>query len=201
MIQPQECTIQRIKMCLSNELRIWCAFAAILALISSTACQESRNSWKVVRDSSGIPEISARSEIAAPEGAGYATFKIRYQEGVTPPVIVDLIIESPKRLPFFPFEKYDGPVDKTKNEYIRFEVAPENQGGNPSVQVMPNGDYNDNAFTFDTLDSRVVSFLLQVKDGEKLNVTVNGPPSSIHVSFDTTGLKSLLDKIGLKAMP
>jgi hypothetical protein len=105
----------------------------------------------------------------------------------------------------FPFEKYDGPVDKTSNEFMRFEFAPGGQGRTRTVKVMvPNGSYSVNprdAFVFETIEKNVVSFLLDVKDGQKLSVMVNGPPSTIHVAFDTTGLKKLLDQVGLRAVP
>lgn len=146
-------------------------------------------------------DISARSEITAPQGAGFATFKIAYQPGVVFPVTVSLIVESPKRLPRFPFEKYDGPVDRTQNEYMRLELASRNAGATRAIQLMPNGDSVDlppEAFVFSTIEKRIARFLLTVKDGQKLSVIVNGPPSSIRVSFDTTGLKKLLDQIGLK---
>jgi hypothetical protein len=176
--------------------------AAILVTTISTFSQESKSSWRLLRAPSGVTEISARSEIVAPRGAGFATLKITYQPGVNPPVIVNLIVESPKRLPIFPFDKYEGPVDKTKNEFIRFEVAP---GDNVKIRSMnvkvPNGYYSvtpPGAFVVETIDKSAVSFLLDVKDGQKLSVMVNGPPSSIQVAFDTTGLKQLLDQVGLK---
>jgi hypothetical protein len=118
------------------------------------------------------------------------------------PVIVDLIVE-PKRLPLFPFEKYDGPVEKTKDEFISFEVVP----GTQTVKVMPNGGYitippeaSEESFEFETIEKSVVRFLLNVKDGQKLRVMVNGHPSSIRFVFDTTGLKELLDQAGLKSV-
>jgi hypothetical protein len=117
-------------------------------------------------------------------------------------VIVYLIVESPKRLPSFPFEKYDGPVDKTQEEFIKFEITSRDQGRTRSMKVMPNGFYAVNppdAFEFDTIEQSVVPFLLEVRDGQKLSITVNGPPSSIRVAFDTTGLKKLFDQMGLSA--
>jgi hypothetical protein len=163
------------------------------------SAQESKSQWKLEKSAIRGFDISARSEIATPQGAGFATFKITCQPGVTPPVIVDLIIESPKQMPLFPFEKYDGPVDKTSSEFIRLDVASGNQGRIRSLNVdVPNGGYNDGAFIFDTIEKSVVSFLLKVNDRQKLNVLVNGPPSSIQVAFDTTGLKQLLDQVGLK---
>jgi hypothetical protein len=163
--------------------------------------QGSKSLWKLEKSAIRGFDISARSEIATPQGAGFATFKITCQSGVIPPAIVYLIIESPKQLPLFPFEKYDGPVDKTSSEFIRLDVDSGNQGRIRSLNVeVPNGGYNDGAFTFDTIEKSVVSFLLKVNDGQKLTVLVNGPPSSIQVAFDTTGLKKLLDEAGLKAV-
>lgn len=180
---------------------IWIAAAAILMAAIPAFAQESKSLWKLEKSTIRGFDISARSEIATPQGAGFATFKITCQPGVTPPAIVYLIIESPKQLPLFPFEKYDGPVEKTSSEFIRLDVASGNQGQIRSLNVeVPNGGYNDGAFTFDTIEKSVVSFLLKVNDGQKLTVTVNGPPSSIQVAFDTTGLKKLLDQVGLKAV-
>jgi ABC-type transport system substrate-binding protein len=178
--------------------------AAILVATIPALGQESKSSWKLEKSPIRGIDISARSEIASPQGAGFATFKITYQPGVNPSVIVNLIVESPKRLPNFPFEKYDGPVDMTKNEFIRFEVAPGNHGMTQTMKVMPSGYYGvtpPDAFLFETIDKSVASFLLDVKDGQKLSVMVNGPPSSIQVAFDTAGLKQLLDQAGLKAVP
>lgn len=195
--------------------RMLCMAGAILVATIPVLSQESKNSWTLVKDLTGVAEVSSRSEITVPKGSGFAILNIRYQAGdaalakadckcVVVPVIVSLIVESPKRLPTFPFEKYDGPVDKTSNELMRFEVAPEGQGRTRTVKVMPNGFYGvdpQDAFVFDTLEKSVVSFLLEVRDGQKLNVMVNGPPNSIQVSFDTTGLKKLFDQVGLKAVP
>ena len=179
--------------------RIWCTAAAILIAAIPASAQESKGQWKLEKSAIRGFDISARSEIATPQGAGFATFRITCQPGVTPPVIVDLIVEFPKQLPLFPFEKYDGPVDKTSNEFIRLDVASGDQGRIRSLNLkVPNGGYNDGGFIFDTIEKSVVSFLLKVNDGQKLSVIVNGPPSSIHVSFDTTGLKQLLDQAGLK---
>lgn len=177
--------------------------------------QESKSSWKLVKGATGITDVSARSEIITPQGSGFAILNIEYRtedtasakpdcKCVLVPVSVSLIVESPKHLPQFPFEKYDGPVDKTKNEFIKFEIAPGNQSRVRTVKVMPNGGYVDippEAFAFDTSEKSVVSFLLDVKDGQKLSVMVNGLPSSIHVAFDTTGLKKLLNQMGLMAVP
>jgi hypothetical protein len=166
--------------------------------------QESKSTWTSERAQSGITEISARSEIAAPQGAGFATLKIKHQPGITPPVIVYLIVESPNRIPLFPFGKYDGPVDRTQEEFIEFELAPGDQGRTRTVKAMPDGYYSvtpADAFVFDTIEKGVVSFLLAAKDGQKLNVMVNGLPSSIKVSFNTTGLQKLLEQAGLKAVP
>ena len=179
--------------------RIWCTAAAILIAAIPASAQESKGQWKLEKSAIRGFDISARSEIATPQGAGFATFRITCQPGVNPPVIVELIVESPKQLPLFPFEKYDGPVDKTSNEFIRLDVASGDQGRIRSLNLkVPNGGYNDGGFIFDTIEKSVVSFLLKVNDGQKLSVIVNGPPSSIHVSFDTTGLKQLLDQVGLK---
>jgi len=90
-------------------------------------------------------------------------------------------------------------VDKTTTEFIRLDVASGNQGRIRSLNWdVPNGGYNDGGFTFDTIEKNVFSFLLRINDGQKLTVLVNGPPSSIKVAFDTTGLKELLDKGCLK---
>jgi len=189
--------MQRVIMRQIVQLRIWCMAAAILMATIPAFSQGSRSSWSLVRIRSGVSEISARSEIVAPQEAGFATLKITCQPGVNPPVIVNLIVESPKHLPMFPFEKYDGPVDMTQNEFIRFEVIPGDQGGTRIMKVMPTGYYGvtpPDAFLFETIEKSVVSFLLNVKDGQKLSIMVNGPPSSIQVTFDTTGLKQLLDQ-------
>jgi len=184
------------------QLGICCTIAAILVAAISASGQESKSSWKLEKSAIRGFDISARGEIATPRGAGFATFKITYQPGVTPAVIVYLIVESPKQLPLFPFEKYDGPVDKTNNEFIRFDVASGDQGRIRTLNLeVPNGGYDDAAFVFDTVEKSVVSFLLKVKDGQKLTVIVNGPPSSIQVAFDTTGLRTLLDQVGLREMP
>jgi len=185
------------------KLRIWVATAAILVAAIPASGQESKSSWKLKKSSIRGFDISTRSEIASPQGAGFATLMIKYQPTVTPPAIVYLFVESPKQLPLFPFVKYDGPVDRTEKEFIKFEVAPEDPVRARTVKVMPDGYYGDTppgAFVFDTIEKRVVSFLSKVKDGQKLIVTVNGPPSSIQVAFDTTGLKKLLDQVGLKAV-
>ena len=184
-----------------SQLRIWIVAATMLAAMHA-AGQESKSSWTLLRDSSGATEVSARSEITAPHGSGFAILKIRFQPTANPAAIVYLTIESPQRLPLFPFEKYDGPVDKTEQEFIKFEIAPRYPGGMGTVRVMPNGFYTVtplDAFAFDTIDKRVVSLLLGAKDGQELSVTVNGPPISIQVAFETTGLKRLLDQIGLRA--
>jgi hypothetical protein len=176
---------------------------AILMVTQPILSQESGGSWKLVKGPNGYSEVSARSEITAPQGAGFAILKIKRQPGVTPPVIVYLIVESPRRLPMFPFEKYDGPVDKTHNEFMTFEVPSGDRSRILSLKLMPNGFYGvdpPDAFVFDTIDNKVVPFLLEAKDGQKLTVGVNGPPTSIQVSFDTTGLKQLLDQMGLKTV-
>ncbi len=183
------------------QLRIWFAIAAILLATIPALGQQSKSPWRLKKSPIRGVEVSARSEISAPQGAGYATFKIWYQPGVNPPVIIDLIIESYKRLPVFPFEKYAGPVEMTGEEFVRFEVAGDDLGGSRVLKVMPNGGYRDDTFFFDTIDKSAVSFLLGVRDGQKLSVMVNGLPSSIRVAFDTTGLKQLLDHVGLKAVP
>jgi len=178
-----------------------CTVAAILVATIPALGQESKSSWKVEKSSIRGLDISARSEIASPQGAGFATLKITCQPGVTRPVIVYLIVESPKQLPLFPFEKYDGPVDKTSNEFIRLDVASGNQGRIRSLNwEVPNGGYNDGVFIFDTIEKSVVSFLLGINDGQKLTVLVNGRPKSIQVSFDTTGLKKLLEQARMKSI-
>ena len=181
--------------------RIWIAAAAILMAAIPAFAQESKSLWKLEKSTVRGFDISARSEIATPQGAGFATLKITCQPGVIPPAIVYLIVESPNQLPLFPFEKYDGPVEKTSSEFIRLDVASGNQGRIRSLNVeVPNGGYNDGAFAFDTIEKSVVSFLSKVNDGQKLTVLVNGPPSSIQVAFDTTGLRQLLEEVGLKDM-
>jgi len=177
--------------------------------------QESDGSWNLVRNSAGATDVSARSEITAPHGSGTAILKIRFRprdsnraksdcKCVVVPMIVYLIVESPKRLPSFPFDKYDGPVEKTSNEFMKFELVPGNQGNARTVKVMvPNGGYSGelpDAFEFETFEKSVVSLLSDVKDGQRLSVMVNGPPSSIQVTFDTTGLKKLLDQAGLNSV-
>jgi hypothetical protein len=182
---------------------MWCAVAVLLAVTIPAFSQESQGAWKLMNDPAGGNQVSARSEITTPQGAGFASLKIKHQAGVNPPTIVYLIVESPKRLPVFPFEKYDGPVEKTPSEYMAFEASGE-FGRTRSVKVIPNGFYSvtpPDAFVFDTIDRGVVSFLLEVKDGQKLSVLVNGPTNPIHVAFETTGLKQLLAQMGLKAMP
>ncbi len=143
-----------------------------------------------MKGATGVTDLSARSEITAPQGSGFAVLNIEYRtvdtasakpdcKCVLVPVSVRLTVESPKKLPQFPFEKYDGPVDKTKNEFIRFEIAPANQSRIRTVKVMPNGGYVDfpqEAFAFDTIDKSVVSFLLAAKDKQKVSVMMNGPP-------------------------
>lgn len=69
---------------------------------------------------------------------------------------------------------------------------------------MPSGSYvgtPHESFEFETYDDAVAALLLSVQDGERLQVTVNGPPSTIHAFFDTTGLKQLFDQIGFRALP
>ena len=194
---------------------MWCMAGIILLATIPALGQESKSSWTLVKDSNGAADVSARSEITTPKGSGFAILNIRYQpkdaaqakadcKCVVVPVIVSLIVESPKRLPMFPFEKYEGPVDKTSDEFMTFEVAPHGQGRTRTVKVMPNGFYSvdpQDAFIFDTLEKKIMSFLLEVRDGQKLSVMVNGAPKSIQVAFDTTGLKKLLDQVGLKAAP
>jgi hypothetical protein len=172
----------------------------LVAAITASG-QEATNSWKLEKSPIRGFDILARSEIASPKGAGFATLKIKCQPGVTPPAIVYLLIESPKQLPLFPFEKYDGPVEKTSKEFMTFDVASGGQDRTQTLKVnVPNGGYDDEVFAFDTIEKDVVSFLLKVKDGQKLTVKVNGPPSTIQVAFDTTGLKKLLDQVGLRAI-
>jgi hypothetical protein len=187
-----------------TQARIWCTVAAILVASIPAWGQESKSSWMLVREQAGANEVSARSEIAMPQRAGFATLKITYRAGGNPAMIAYLIVESPRRLPSFPFEKYDGPIDKTRNEFMTFEVGAGDKGKTRSMKVMPSGFYSvtpPDAFVFDTMDKGVASLLLEVKDGQKLTITVNGPPSSIQVVFDTTGLKQLFDQLGLKAVP
>jgi hypothetical protein len=182
---------------------MWCIVALFLRVTIPAFSQESQGAWKLMNDPAGGYEVSARSEISTPQGTGFATLKIKHQAGANPPSIVYLIVESPKRLPMFPFEKYDGPVEKTPSEYMAFEVSGE-LGRTRSVKVIPNGFYSitpPDAFIFDTIDKGVVSFLLEVKDGQKLSVTVNDPTNPIHVVFETAGLKQLLAQMGMKAMP
>jgi hypothetical protein len=176
---------------------------AALMLTISVFSQESQKTWKLMNDSAGGYEVSARSEISTPKGAGFAILKIKHQAGVNPPSIVYLIVESPKRLPMFPFEKYDGPVEKPSSEYMAFQVSGASSRTR-SVKVIPNGFYSvtpPDAFIFDTIDKSVVSFLLDVKDGQKLSVIVNSPANPIHVVFETAGLKQLLAQMGMKATP
>jgi hypothetical protein len=165
--------------------------------------QGSTRSWALEKDNVRGIDISARQEIQSPHGAGFARFRITYQPGVNPPVIVYLIIESPKQLPLFPFDKYDGPIDKTKNEFITLELAPSEGGTTQTIKwAAPNGSYAvtpPDAFVFDTVDKSVVSFLLKAGDEQKLRVTVNGVPRSIQVAFDTSGLKTLFHHVGLTA--
>jgi hypothetical protein len=175
--------------------------ATVLTGTAPSLAQESASPWKSAKDPSGATEVSARSEIAAPQGAGFAILKILYPVGGNPSVIVYLIVESPKRLPAFPFDLYDGAVDKTEKEFIKFEVASEKQGSARSVKVMPNGFHTatpPGVFVFATIEKSVVSFLSRIRDGQRLTVMVNGTPSSLRVSFNTTGLKKLLDQTGLK---
>jgi len=195
--------------------RMLCTAGIVLVAAIPAFGQESEGSWSFVKDTEGVTFITARSEITAPQGSGIAMLRIRFQprdsnraksdcKCVVVPVIVDLIVESPKRLPDFPFDKYDGPVEKTSNEFIRFELASADRGKARTVKVMPNGGYGGDlpdVFEFETNEKSVVSFLLDVKDGQRLSVMVNGPPSSIHVTFDTTGLKKLIDQVGLDAVP
>ena len=183
------------------QFQVWFASAAILVAGITASGQEATNSWKLEKSPVRGFDISARSEIASPQGAGFATLKIKCQPGVTPPAIVYLLIESPKQLPLFPFEKYDGPVDKTDKEFMRFDVVSGGQDRTQTLKVsVPNGGYDDAVFAFDTIEKSVVSFLSKVNDGQKLTVLVNGPPSSIQVAFDTTGLRQLLEEVGLKDM-
>ena len=176
---------------------LWCLNAAALTVTAPCLAQELDSSWKSIQRPSGATEISARSEIVAPHGAGFATLKILQRASGKPRVIVYLIIESPKRVPSFPFDKYDGPVDKTAKQFIKFEVAPKKQGTTSSVKIMPNGYYGvepPDAFVFDTIDKSVVSFLTRLRDGQILKVIVNGSPSSLQVAFDATGLNKLLNQ-------
>ena len=182
-------------------VRIWFATAAILVVAIFASGQESKSSWTAEKSAIRGVDISARSEISSPQGSGFATLKIKCQPGVTPPAIVYLSIESPEKLPSFPFDKYDGPVNKTDNEFIRFTITSVGQDRLQTLKVkVPNGGYDDGVFVFDTIEKSVVSFLSKVKDGQKLTVTVNGPPSSIQVVFNTTGLKKLLDNAGVEAV-
>jgi hypothetical protein len=179
-----------------------CMAANVLTAPSPSLAQETESRWVSAQDPSGATEVSARSEIAAPKGAGFATLKILHRTDGKPAVIVYLIVESPKRLSSFPFDKYDGPVDKTDREFIQFEVGNTKQGSTSSVKVMPNGYYGVNppgAFVFDTIDKSVVSFLSRIRDGQRMTVRVNGPPDSVRIVFDTTGLRTLLDQMNLKA--
>jgi len=179
----------------------WCTVATVVTATAPSFAQGSDSPWTSAQAPSGATEVSARSEIAAPQGSGFAILKILYKAG-KPAVIVYLIVESPQRLPIFPFDKYDGPVDKTQEEFIKFEVTSEKQGSARSVKVVaPNGYYGvtpRDAFVFDIVDKSVVSFLSHIRDEQRLTVTVNGTPSSLRVSFDTTGLKKLLDQMSLK---
>jgi hypothetical protein len=196
--------MQRYTICLIVRFRAWCMAAALLITSATALAQQSGSPWTLDRTPSGAIELSARSEIAAPQGAGFAILKIIRRTSGDPKVIVYLIVESPKRIPTFPFDKYDGPVDKTSKEFITFEVAPGYHEALSGVKVMPNGYYAvtpPDAFVFDTIDKRVLPFLLAMKDGQKLSVMVNGPPSSIRVVFDTTGLKQVLGQMGLEVAP
>jgi len=189
--------MSRVTFCRIVGFLPWCMIAAVLMVTAPCLAQESDSPWKLVQGPAGATEISTRSEIVAPNGAGFATLKILQRASGKPAVIVYLIIESPKSLPSFPFDKYDGPVDKTAKEFIKFEVAPKKQGTASSVKVMPNGYYGvepPDAFVFDTIDKSVISFLTRIRDGQILTVMVNGSPSSLRVAFDTTGLKKLLNQ-------
>ena len=157
--------MQRIIACRSIRVRSWCMAAAILVAVVPALSQESKSSWMLIREQSGANEVSAQSEITAPQGAGFATLRIRCQAGVNPPVIVSFIVESLKRLPMFPFEIYDGPVDVTENEFMKLELAPGDQGRARTMKLIPNG-YRaitpEGAFVFETTEKRVVSFLLEI---------------------------------------
>lgn len=84
--------------------------------------------WTLEKKSAEATEISGRSAITSPEGAGFATFKVTYQPRVEPQVSFDLIVETPERLSRFPFAKYDGPVDRTDSEFIRFALDAGTEG-------------------------------------------------------------------------
>jgi hypothetical protein len=181
-----------------NMRSVLCLAAAVLIAALPACGQQHQSAWKLVRESDGFTEISARSEISTPKDAGFAVLRIVRGAGRQPGISVSLVVESPKRLPQFPFEKYDGPIDKTRQEFMDFEVVPGVQGKTAVRALVPNGGYvptPPEAFAFTTSREDVIRALSGVRDGQKLNITVNGSPNSIQVAFDTTGLKQLIDQM------
>jgi hypothetical protein len=188
-----------VKAIFATVLGVAAAFLTVPALAKQTS-----SPWVLAQGPNGATEVSARSEIAAPQGSGFAVLKIIHPAGDNPEVIVNLIVEAPKRLQVFPFDKYEGPVDKTAKEFMSFDIASRDRGAIGPAKVMPNGYYSASlpgAFVFETIDKKLVRLLLGIGDGQKLTVMVNGRPNSIRVVFDTTGLKKILHRMGMKPAP
>jgi hypothetical protein len=171
---------------------------ATLSFISLFSSQNSTNeNWEISQESHGKTFAFAIGKIKTPIKSGYARLLIEPGRGEKVGTKISLVIESPKILRNFPFDRYEGPVEKSQNEYMCVTVT--NVKARKSVLVKPNGYYSElipGCFMFSSLDPRLMNLLRDVQDGNQIIVSVNAVDgNSILVEFKTADLQKMLKKL------
>ena len=174
-------------------LSLW----VVLMSASIVSYAQLPSAWDFARLENGKSSVSSRTAVLRPKDGGFAVLKVEKGAGKGAGVKLVLIIENPKLMPKFPFGSFEGPVDKTTNDFMTFQASV--GGRKKEMKCAPNGGYapgGGGGFQFSTINSRMISFMKGLSDGSCLRVKVHAEGNeAIEVEFKTDGLVDGLKKL------
>ena len=164
----------------------------LLSTLSLLGAGDDEGKWKIALLQNGKSQISVRGAISAPPQAGFARLIVEKGVGPKGRFKVIFLIESPNSLEAFPFNKFEGPIEKSKDDFMTLSEV----GSHPEkvIRCVPNGGFvgvDHTGFQFSSVSPQLISFLKELHEPSKLRVTIHSS-SSKEIQFEcvTEGLKS-----------
>jgi hypothetical protein len=155
------------------------------------------NEWHYILKENGKKALIYRTTISNPKESGHATLSIEKGLGSNAGTVLEVLIESPDKVRDFPFDAFEGPVDKSKNDYLAISVVKKKY--KHKISCIPNGRYivnNNGGFVFSTINPKIISFLKKVEGGSKLLVQIHSSKGArIEIRCTTDGLKTEMKKL------
>ena len=166
-----------------------------LAMLGANQCDDR---WRVSSGDNGKKAVVIIAPIIYPRDSGSMKIAIESGLGRHAGISVKMLIESPGTVKGFPFDLFEGPVEKSKDEYMLLQARRKKEVVK-EIKCVPNGYYvaeGNGGFLFTTESSAVIKFLRSLEDGCTLTVRIQAQAGCfIEVDCCTDGLRAGLDEI------